>query len=118
MWLSLKIRIYFFFIIIRKENMSKKGMLTTVDNPFNPINDFDNWYAEDIRLSRINDCIDTCSLLAQIVPDSPYNEAALNDALLDEAMETIVRLDPTKRYCIFYESGTDGDGGEEQQIAS
>ena len=105
---------------LRKDNMSKKGMLTTVDNPFNPILDFDNWYAEGVRLSRINDCIDTCSLLASLVPDSPYNEEGLNDSLMDEVMDDIVRLDPTKRYYIFYDSNsdTDGDGGIPETMVS
>lgn len=92
--------------------MSKKGMLTTIDNPFNPILDFDNWYAEDVRLSRINDCIDTCSLLAKLVPDSPYNEDNLNDVFLDETMEDIVRLDPTKRYLIVYDESDMGAADE------
>lgn len=92
--------------------MSSKGMLSTIDNPFNPIVDFDNWYAEDVRLSRIHDCLDTSSLLARLVASSPYNERGLNDALLDEVMEQIVRIDPENRYVIVYaptDEGTDGE---------
>lgn len=83
--------------------MSSKGMLSTIDNPFNPIVDFDNWYAEDLRLSRIHNCLDTSSLLAKMVPNSIYNERELNDRMLDEAMENVVRLDPENRYVIVYE---------------
>lgn len=93
--------------------MSAKGMLSTIDNPFNPIVDFDNWYAEDVRLSRIHDCLDTSSLLARLVASSPYNERSLNDQLLDEVMEQIVRLDPEHRYVIVYEPGHEESVGTE-----
>lgn len=36
---------------------------TTVDNPYNPFNDWDRWYLEDIRLGY-----DTCGLWARLTP--------------------------------------------------
>ena len=38
--------------------------LTTVDNPYDPIDDFDRWYSTDLQLAIANHRRDTCSMLA------------------------------------------------------
>lgn len=41
-------------------------LISTTDNPFNPFLDFDNWYAEDIRLGH-----DTTGLMQRLFVDYP-----------------------------------------------
>ena len=42
-----------------------KCMLTTVDNPFNPFDNFEEWYKIDMQFGY-----NTCALLAREVPSS------------------------------------------------
>ena len=63
--------------------MRKKGevmrivMLTTQDNPFNPITNFDEWYTYDLRMGH-----DTCGVLARLCP-------APSDVLPDEYISAL-----------------------------
>lgn len=61
-------------------------MLTTVDNPFNPFNRFDEWFAYDRQCGY-----DTPSFLARIVQSSfeisePSQQVDINNAI-DEIVE-------------------------------
>lgn len=60
-------------------------MLTTVDNPYNPFDDFPSWYAWDERAGY-----GTCGLLARItVSSNELSEADQQDAIL-QAIDEIV----------------------------
>ena len=59
------------------------SMLTTVDNPYNPFTDFDNWYAYDTAMGY-----NTCAYLGRIVKSSESlsdadNELAINNAIVE-----------------------------------
>lgn len=61
--------------------MKKKSplfLLTTIDNPLSPFNDWVAWYLEDLKLGH-----DTCGLLARLVSDS--------DTIDDEAEVAAMR---------------------------
>ena len=62
------------------------SMLTTVDNPFNPFTQFDEWYAFDVEKGY-----HTCSYLARIVKTS--NELSEEDESLaiEEAIDEIIK---------------------------
>lgn len=75
-----------------------KVMMTTIDNPYSPFTDFDQWY----RYDQEHD-YGTCEFLARFV----YNSDALSDAENDEeterAIDDIVKNDPRKIYRKVYE---------------
>lgn len=67
--------------------------LTTKDNPFNPFEDFDNWYFFDTSINRQ---YFTCSYLERIAhslfPNVPTTK--LNDEQFYLAMQEIVEFNP------------------------
>lgn len=66
--------------------MAELHMLTTIDNPFDPFTQYDEWYATDIRLGH-----DTTSFLARIVRTSDELSSADQDAAIEEAIDEIVK---------------------------
>ncbi len=73
--------------------MAKECMLTTIDNPFNPFDDFTSWFMFDIE-----HCYNTCSYLARIVDlqeDFTQNEI---DAEVERAIDEIIMLNPLHIY--------------------
>jgi hypothetical protein len=62
-----------------------KTMLTTVDNPFDPFDDFKAWYAYDVSSGY-----HTCSFLARILNDSDQLSDADHDLAIVMAIDEIV----------------------------
>lgn len=60
-------------------------MLTTVDNPHSPFDDFAAWYHYDV-MSGYN----TCSFLARILIDSDQLSEADLDLAIEQAIDEIV----------------------------
>jgi hypothetical protein len=63
-----------------------KHVLTTVDNPFNPITQFDEWYAYDMSLGH-----HTLALLGRIVITSDELSEADESLAIEQAIEEIIR---------------------------
>ena len=63
-------------------------MLTTVDNPYDPYNDFDKWYLFDMLHGY-----DCCGYLARIAYTSRGLSDRENDEQIENAIDTIVRED-------------------------
>lgn len=61
------------------------SMLTTVDNPYDPRQDYRSWYAWDVANGY-----HTCSYLARIVKLSTDLPAMIQEAEIDAAMDEIV----------------------------
>jgi hypothetical protein len=61
-------------------------MLTTVDNPFDPFEQFDEWLAYDRQMGY-----NTLSFLARIAGVSPELSEADQSRIIDEAIDEIVR---------------------------
>ena len=63
-----------------------KRLLTTIDNPFNPITHFDEWYAYDLSMGY-----DTCGYLARITITSEelseVEQQEAQDSAIDEILE-------------------------------
>lgn len=73
--------------------MSNRMMLTTVDNPFNPFTEFDEWFAFD-RSKGYN----TCCLLARVANTSEELPENLNDLIVKQAIDDIVKTNVTGLY--------------------
>lgn len=70
-----------------------KHMLTTIDNPFNPFDDFDEWLAYDRREGHYSN-----ELLARVVVTSDELSQADQDAAIESAIDEIIREDPSLIY--------------------
>lgn len=75
------------------ENVIRKSMLSTKDNPFNPFEDFSNWFNYD------SDCrYDCCGILDRITGDTSKlspTEQALETEL---AIDSFINSDPLNLY--------------------
>lgn len=67
--------------------------LTTVDNPFDPIDDFDNWYAFDLLKGY-----DSCGLLARIAKTSDTLSDKEYELEVERAIDEIVKYDLENKF--------------------
>lgn len=64
----------------------EEHMLTTVDNPYNPFTDFDEWNAYDMRQGY-----NTLAYLARVVTPSHNLSESVQSYAIELAIEEIVR---------------------------
>lgn len=62
--------------------------LTTVDNPFNPFDDFVHWFLFDVEKGY-----NTCGRLARIANTSDYYSDQENDREVERAIDEIIKYD-------------------------
>lgn len=74
--------------------MATERVLTTVDNPYNPFEDYDTWYAYDTKVLRYNTCGVLDRMFNYLKEDSDYYEFKTDDELYDEAMRRLVIMQP------------------------
>lgn len=67
--------------------MKDDVFLTTLDNPFNPFEQFDQWYAFDTQKGY-----NTCNYLARIARSSDELSDADEDRVIEEAIDEIVEI--------------------------
>lgn len=72
--------------------------LSTVDNPFDPIDDFDRWLATDLDLAVRNGRRDTCSMLALFAHTSENFSDQKNSKEIEKAIDEIITNDPTNTF--------------------
>ena len=65
-----------------------KVMLTTLDNPFNPFTQFDEWYDYDVT-----SCANSMALLSRLALTCDEFTDEENDEIIEEACDTICNLD-------------------------
>ena len=70
------------------EVVQKEFTLTTVDNPFNPFDDFVNWFLFDIEKGY-----DTCSYLGRIVELNEDMSEIEVDKAVELAIDKIIEYD-------------------------
>ena len=81
--------------------MEKGYMLTTLDNPFNPFDDFTSWFMFDCEKGH-----NTSSRLARIAKiDSEMTQKEVEEEM-DRAMDLIVKYDLEDKYIKIYEKQT------------
>lgn len=67
--------------------------LSTKDNPFNPITQFDDWYRFDMDKGY-----SSCSYLARITNSSESNNETANVDDVESAIDEIIKYDPFDCY--------------------
>ena len=67
---------------------NSKVMLTTIDNPFDPFNDFMSWFMYDVEKGY-----NTCSYLARIAKTSEQFTEKENDEEIERAIDEIILHD-------------------------
>jgi hypothetical protein len=70
-----------------------KCALTTIDNPFDPFDQFDSWYAFDLDRSRVYGNKDCCSYLDRIARTSDQLTEEENDDEIERAIDEIIKYD-------------------------
>lgn len=68
-------------------------MLTTIDNPFNPFTQYDEWLSFDEQSGYY-----TNEYLARIANTNPTMTDEEVDAAIENAMDEIIRIDPFGLY--------------------
>lgn len=66
----------------------KAYYLTTIDNPFDPADDFEHWYAYDEEKGY-----HSCAYLARLAPTSSSMTDIENQRIINAAVDDICRLD-------------------------
>lgn len=67
--------------------------LTTIDNPYDPITDFDNWYLYDEQKGY-----HTSSYLARLIKDSDDADPAFMEFQKEQAIDEILTMDQSGFY--------------------
>ena len=68
----------------------RQTFVTTLDNPYDYFTQFDEWYAFDAFKGY-----DTCGLVARIAATSPSMSTSERIRAINDAVDTIIRLNPT-----------------------
>lgn len=79
----------------------EKYMLTTLDNPFDPFNEFTSWYMFDCEKGH-----NTSSRLARIANLDPEMSQKEIDEEMDRAMNLIIRYDVEDKFIKVQEKQT------------
>ncbi len=74
-------------------NNDQNIMLTTIDNPYNPFDHWDEWYLYDIEHGY-----DTCGLLARLLPDDSQQTDEEKEKAIDQTINEIVNNFPLNIY--------------------
>lgn len=77
-------------IILTSPVTDEEMMLTTVDNPYDPFTQWDNWYAFDEQQGY-----STCGLLARLTLTSDELSEEENILEINHAIQTILEWFPT-----------------------
>ena len=73
--------------------MSNECMLSTIDNPFNPFNDFTSWFLFDIEKGYYS-----CSRLMRIAKLSEDFSQKEENEEVERAIDEIIKYDPFNIY--------------------
>lgn len=68
--------------------MAKETRLTTIDNPYNPFTQFDEWFLFDVEKGY-----NTCDYLGRIARTSDMLTDQENDEEIERAIDEIIKFD-------------------------
>lgn len=75
-------------------------MLSTPDNPYNPFENFDKWYACDEQLGY-----HTCSYVDRLTFSSSAFSEDAKQVAINDAIQRIYEANPKGLYIIYYKDG-------------
>ena len=73
--------------------MSKQAMLTTIDNPFDPFEQFDSWFLFDVEKGY-----NSCDYLGRIAKTSEQLSDEENNEEIERAIDEIIKYDFTNTF--------------------
>ena len=91
-------------------------MLTTVDNPYDPFEDFEKWYIWD-ELNSVGR-LSCCRIIGALCPTSVSLTNEENDRQIEQTIFEIVERDPTHQYSVALPGGRKVGGMEENDEKS
>lgn len=68
-------------------------LLTTIDNPFDPFTEYDEWYEFDVSHGY-----NTCAYLDRVTDTSSNLSIEMQEEDIEKAMDDIIRYDPLMIY--------------------
>ena len=90
-------------------------MLSTVDNPYNPFTDFDEWYAFDDMKAREENRPTCCSYLARMMKESDDVSDQELEEITEAVVDDICELNLTGKFIkIVKETAKKMENGEEK----
>lgn len=87
--------------------------LTTIDNPFNPLDEFEKWFNFDTVVKGYN----SCAYLARIAKTSDQLTDAENEDEIERAIDEIVRFNPRMYKKIVKDKNTNDIKKENKNIS-
>lgn len=81
-----------------------KTMLSTIDNPFNPFEDFSSWFLFDVEKGY-----NSCSYLARIAKTSNEFTEKEEDEEIERAIDEIIQYDFMNLYIKVRKTDTEKD---------
>lgn len=73
--------------------MNKRVAITTVDNPFNPFDDFNSWFMFDIEKGYY-----TCNKLARLTETTDDMTEKEETEEIERAIDRLIAIDPLDIY--------------------
>ena len=78
----------------------RRVSITTIDNPFNPLNDFDNWFRFDIEKGYY-----TCETLARLTNVTDDMTEREESEEVERGIDRLIEIDPLDIYKKVVEEG-------------
>lgn len=72
---------------------NRKVSITTIDNPFDPIDDFDNWFLFDVEKGYYS-----CNKIARLIEEFDGMTQIEEDQQLEKAIDRLIQIDPLDIY--------------------
>ena len=66
----------------------RKAMITTIDNPYDPFENFSQWFVYDVEKGY-----NSCAYLGRIAKTSDALSEQENDKIIEEAIDEIIKYD-------------------------
>lgn len=79
--------------MVERRRIMAAVALSTVDNPYNPLTEFDSWFQFDMQKGY-----NSCAYLDRIAITSDQMSTAEEEEEIERAIDEIIKLDPYNMY--------------------